>query len=74
MSLPFEDLTPHYNKERATSNGNASSWGFKDEMKPWANKLVYSIDLWQDQVRYFIEDVSVSDILFDCNHLVFHFS
>ncbi|KAL5129631.1 Pheophytinase, chloroplastic [Glycine soja] len=57
LSLPFEDPAPHYNKEGATSNGNASSWGFGDETEPWATKLVYSIDLWQDQVRYFIEEV-----------------
>ncbi|KAK7356347.1 hypothetical protein VNO80_15617 [Phaseolus coccineus] len=57
LSLPFEDPTPHYNKEGAISNGNASSRGFKDEMKLWATNLVYSIDLWQDQVRYFIEEV-----------------
>ena len=69
LSFPFEGPTPHYNKEWATSNGNASSWGFRDETKPWATKLVYSIDLWQDQVPYFIEEASVSDMLFDCNHL-----
>ncbi|XP_020214939.1 pheophytinase, chloroplastic [Cajanus cajan] len=59
LSLPFEDPAPHY-KERATSNANASSsssWGFGDETEPWATKLVYSIDLWQEQVRYFIEEV-----------------
>ncbi|KAL2329310.1 hypothetical protein Fmac_022737 [Flemingia macrophylla] len=58
LSLPFEDPAPHY-KERATSNGNppSSSWGFGDETEPWATKLVYSIDLWQEQVQYFIEEV-----------------
>ncbi|KAK7258201.1 hypothetical protein RIF29_32721 [Crotalaria pallida] len=56
MSLPFEDPAPHY-KERATSNGNISSWGCGDEVEPWATKLVYSIDLWRDQVRYFVEEV-----------------
>ncbi|OIW08776.1 hypothetical protein TanjilG_16357 [Lupinus angustifolius] len=56
MSLPFEDPTPHY-KDGDISNGNVSSWGFGDEAEPWATKLVYSIDLWQDQVRYFVEDV-----------------
>ena len=74
LSLPFEDPAPHYNKEGVTSDGNASSWGFGDETEPWATKLVYSIDLWQDQVRYFIEEVSVSHMLFDCSHLVLHFS
>lgn len=62
MSLPFEDPAPHY-KKRAMENGNASSWGFGDETKPWATKLVYSIDLWQEQVRYFIEEAS--HMLFD---------
>ncbi|KAK8463680.1 hypothetical protein PHAVU_011G013400 [Phaseolus vulgaris] len=57
LSLPFEDPTTHCNKEGATSNGNASSWGFGDETEPWATNLVYSIDLWQDQVRYFVEEV-----------------
>ena len=58
MSLAFEDPAPQ-SKEGATSNGNStSSWGFGDEAEPWASKLVYSIDLWQDQVRYFIEEVS----------------
>ncbi|TKY67950.1 Pheophytinase [Spatholobus suberectus] len=56
LSLPFEDPAPHY-KEGATSNGNASSWGFGDETEPWAAELVYSMDLWQEQVRYFIEEV-----------------
>ncbi|XP_014522847.1 pheophytinase, chloroplastic [Vigna radiata var. radiata] len=57
LSLPFEDPAPHYNREGDTSNGNASSWGFGDETEPWATNLVYSIDLWHDQVRYFIEEV-----------------
>jgi len=48
LSLPFED---------PTSNGNGSSWGFGDETQPWATNLVYSIDLWHDQVRHFIEEV-----------------
>ncbi|XP_057457488.1 pheophytinase, chloroplastic isoform X1 [Lotus japonicus] len=58
MSLPFEDPAP-LSKEGATttSNGNVSSWGFGDETEPWAAELVYSADLWKDQVRYFIEEV-----------------
>jgi len=56
MSLPFEDPAPLSNEE-AASNGSVSSWGFGDETKPWATKLVYSVDLWQDQVRCFIEEV-----------------
>ncbi|OIW17073.1 hypothetical protein TanjilG_15656 [Lupinus angustifolius] len=56
MSLPFEDPAP-LSKEGTTSNGNISSWGFGDETEPWATKLVYSADLWQEQVRYFVEEV-----------------
>ncbi|KAJ7949254.1 Pheophytinase, chloroplastic [Quillaja saponaria] len=56
MSLPFEDPTPQ-SKEGALSHGKSSAWGFGDETEPWASKLVYSIDLWQDQVRYFVEQV-----------------
>ncbi|KAF7836113.1 pheophytinase, chloroplastic [Senna tora] len=56
MSLPFEDPTPQL-KEEDAPNGEISSWGFGDEAEPWAKKLVYSIDLWQEQVRYFIEEV-----------------
>ncbi|XP_061344889.1 pheophytinase, chloroplastic-like [Gastrolobium bilobum] len=56
MSLPFEDPAP-LSKEAIASNGNISSWGFGDETEPWATKLVYSVDLWQEQVRYFIEEV-----------------
>ncbi|KAI9078589.1 hypothetical protein K1719_039427 [Acacia pycnantha] len=56
MSLPFEDPTLQ-SKEGGASNGKTSSWGFGDETEPWAEKLVYSMDLWQDQVRYFIEKV-----------------
>ncbi|KAK7404260.1 hypothetical protein VNO78_05007 [Psophocarpus tetragonolobus] len=56
LSLPFEDPAPRY-KEGASSDGNASSWGLGDETEPWATNLVYSIDLWHDQVRYFIQEV-----------------
>ncbi|XP_027113921.2 pheophytinase, chloroplastic [Coffea eugenioides] len=58
LSLPREDPT------RQTKNGdNLKSdvenflWGFGDETEPWAKELVYSSDLWRDQVRYFIEEV-----------------
>lgn len=57
MSLPFED--PTLSREGGvTSSGNVASWGFGDETEPWATELVYSVDLWQDQVRYFIEEVN----------------
>ena len=57
MSLPVEDPTSH-SKEGNESDGKDSSWGFGDKTEPWASELVYSIDLWQDQVRYFIEQGS----------------
>jgi len=58
MSLPFEDPAPLSKVEGITSSGNVLPWGFGDETEPWANELVYSVDLWQDQVRYFIEEVN----------------
>lgn len=56
MSLPLEDPTPHSN-EGDTSERKDYAWGFGDEAEPWASDLVYSIDLWRDQVQYFIEQV-----------------
>ncbi|KDP30447.1 hypothetical protein JCGZ_17135 [Jatropha curcas] len=55
MSLPVENPTPLL-KEGSTLEGK-NFWGFGDEAEPWANELVYSMDLWRDQVRYFIEEV-----------------
>lgn len=56
MSLPFEDPAPQC-KEELDSERKNLSWGFGDETEPWANELVYSMDLWRDQVRYFVEQV-----------------
>ncbi|KAK4592049.1 hypothetical protein RGQ29_016507 [Quercus rubra] len=56
MSLPSENPTPG-SSEGDTLERKDSAWGFGDETEPWASELVYSIDLWQDQVRYFIEEV-----------------
>ena len=58
MSLPCEDPAPQ-SKEELDSERKDFSWGFGDETEPWANELVYSIDLWRDQVRYFIEQVNL---------------
>uniref|UniRef100_A0A2N9IXV9 AB hydrolase-1 domain-containing protein n=1 Tax=Fagus sylvatica TaxID=28930 RepID=A0A2N9IXV9_FAGSY len=58
MSLPSEDPTPR-SVEGDTLERKAYAWGFGDETEPWASELVYSIDLWQDQVRYFIEELVV---------------
>jgi pimeloyl-ACP methyl ester carboxylesterase len=51
-SLPVEDPT------FSSKDGSESSvWGFGDETAPWATELVYSTDLWREQVQYFIEEV-----------------
>ncbi|KAI3686226.1 hypothetical protein L1987_79900 [Smallanthus sonchifolius] len=55
MSLPCEDPT-----RQQQQDGNQIDdplWGFGDETEPWADNLVYSIDLWQEQVAYFIQEV-----------------
>ncbi|CAK9147514.1 unnamed protein product [Ilex paraguariensis] len=59
MSLPCEDPTPQAT-DRDKAGGENYVWGFGDETEPWAKELVYSIDLWQDQVQYFIEELYVA--------------
>ncbi|XP_077210715.1 pheophytinase [Tasmannia lanceolata] len=56
MSLPSEDPAP-LAKEEYDSEEKDSLWGFGEEARPWANELVYSMDLWRDQVCDFIEQV-----------------
>lgn len=56
MSLPFEDPTARSN-EGGTTERKDKVWGFGDDAEPWASQLVFSMDLWQEQVRYFIEEV-----------------
>ncbi|KAJ6302920.1 hypothetical protein OIU77_016916 [Salix suchowensis] len=57
MSLPVENPTLH-SREGVTPEGRKDSiWGFGDEIEPWANELVFSMDLWRDQVQYFVEEV-----------------
>jgi pimeloyl-ACP methyl ester carboxylesterase len=51
MSLPGEDPTPGSGEE------GERLWGFGQESQPWASELVYSIDLWRDQVQNFVEQV-----------------
>lgn len=58
LSLPSEDPAP-LSKEGGGSKRKGLPWGFGDETEPWASELVYSIDLWRDQVRYFIEQVGL---------------
>uniref|UniRef100_A0A1D1ZEF4 Abhydrolase domain-containing protein 4 n=1 Tax=Anthurium amnicola TaxID=1678845 RepID=A0A1D1ZEF4_9ARAE len=54
-SLPAEDPAP------PTKGGYVMEddeiWGFGEEPEPWAEELVYSIDLWQEQVYHFINQV-----------------
>ncbi|KAK9128787.1 hypothetical protein Syun_017584 [Stephania yunnanensis] len=56
MSLPSEDPAPFGNEKKALEGEN-SLWGFGKKSEPWAAELVYSIDLWREQVRYFVEEV-----------------
>lgn len=57
-SLPSKDLTLQFNGvDKSESVGEDLLWGFGDEAQPWAKELVFSMDLWRDQVRYFIEEV-----------------
>ncbi|URE33311.1 alpha/beta hydrolase fold [Musa troglodytarum] len=55
-SLPSEDPAPVDNRE-GDSEDNDALWGFGEEPKPWARELVYSIDLWREQVQHFVEQV-----------------
>lgn len=56
MSMTNKD--PTKNSDLATTEPDAENlWGFGDESEPWANELVYSMDLWKDQVHYFIKEV-----------------
>ncbi|OVA16435.1 hypothetical protein BVC80_243g48 [Macleaya cordata] len=56
MSLPTEDPAPLVKGEGASEEQDLM-WGFGEQSEPWANELVYSIDLWRDQVHHFIEEV-----------------
>ncbi|KAI4384649.1 hypothetical protein MLD38_002770 [Melastoma candidum] len=55
-SLPFEDPAPKSRSGKSEEGGD-SSWGFGEESEAWASQLVYSMDLWQEQVRHFVEEV-----------------
>ncbi|CAL1394548.1 unnamed protein product [Linum trigynum] len=56
LSLPVENPTSLLGEDDSSETKD-SMWGFGDEAEPWASELVYSIDLWRDQVRYFVEEV-----------------
>lgn len=55
-SLPIEDPAP-LSKDADLSEQKSYPWGFGDKPEPWAKDLVYSVDLWKDQVQYFVEEV-----------------
>ncbi|KQK17632.1 hypothetical protein BRADI_1g35780v3 [Brachypodium distachyon] len=54
MSLPCEDPAP---KNMVGDHDGESYWGFGQDSEPWADELVYSVDLWHNQVQHFIEEV-----------------
>ncbi|KAK1293394.1 hypothetical protein QJS10_CPB17g01749 [Acorus calamus] len=57
LSLPSEDPAPLVKDGKDVSEGEDLLWGFGEETEPWAEELVYSVDLWRDQVRHFVEEV-----------------
>ncbi|CAN6229789.1 unnamed protein product [Urochloa humidicola] len=54
MSLPCEDPAP---SSIVGEQSEEVFWGFGQDSQPWAEELVYSVDLWQNQVQHFIEEV-----------------
>ncbi|KAF8651362.1 hypothetical protein HU200_063620 [Digitaria exilis] len=54
MSLPYEDPAP---SGMAGEQSEEAFWGFGQDSQPWAEELVYSVDLWQNQVQRFVEEV-----------------
>lgn len=54
LSLPGEDPAP---SSIAGEQSEEAFWGFGQNSQPWADELVYSVDLWQNQVQHFIEEV-----------------
>ncbi|PIN11073.1 putative hydrolase/acyltransferase (alpha/beta hydrolase superfamily) [Handroanthus impetiginosus] len=58
LSLPCEDPTfQTWDGNKRMLDGESNVWGFGDESETWAKELVFSVDLWRDQVRHFIEEV-----------------
>ncbi|XP_042438243.1 pheophytinase, chloroplastic-like [Zingiber officinale] len=56
-SLPSQDPAPALAHEQDDDGDTPLFWGFGEEPEPWARELVYSVDLWRDQVRHFVEQV-----------------
>ena len=61
MSLPGEDPAP------SSISSEEVFWGFGQDSQPWAEELVYSVDLWQNQVQRFIEEVLLEFVIVSCN-------
>lgn len=61
MSLPGEDPAP------SSIASEEAFWGFGQDSQPWAEELVYSVDLWQNQVQHFIEEVLLEFVIVSCN-------
>jgi pimeloyl-ACP methyl ester carboxylesterase len=61
MSLPGEDPAP------SSIASEEAFWGFGQDSQPWAEELVYSVDLWQNQVQHFIEEVLLGFVILSCN-------
>lgn len=57
LSLPTEDPTT-VAEETGASENKEPFWGFGDKTEPWADQLVFSLDLWREQVQYFVEEVN----------------
>lgn len=57
LSLPSEDPAPS-----DVQRSGSEIWGFGEESRPWAQELAYSIDLWQEQVRDFVEQVQILNL------------
>lgn len=65
LSLPTQDPTTTTSSTSTTLSEETSGlgvkqpfWGFGDEAQPWADQLVYSLDLWREQVQYIVEEVN----------------
>ncbi|KAJ0229065.1 Pheophytinase [Hirschfeldia incana] len=57
-SLPTQDPTITISEDTGgLQNISERFWGFGDEAEPWADQLVYSLDLWRDQVQYIVQEV-----------------
>ncbi|CAH8325149.1 unnamed protein product, partial [Eruca vesicaria subsp. sativa] len=67
LSLPTQDpTTTTMSGETDALLNSEPFWGFGDEAEPWADQLVYSLDLWRDQVQYIVQEVTIILLLFTC--------